>query len=167
MPNVIEDTSVMPPITKSEITEEMGIEIIDSILEQMQKTIDEIPDEKIREALRSRNREIVRNCDIISRKLATSEQKKMEYQQQIEGVRLSMKVEHSRSIVNFANQLIQKEVVATLIGAFLLVMLIIIFGRAMTSGIPTTDILNNAFLLILGYFFGQTTSKSSSPQKPE
>jgi hypothetical protein len=159
MTNVIEDQPV-PNVLSNEITEEEGIENINRLLEQTQEEIDKIPDEEIRHRLRKTNRDIGKNCYIVSKKLATSEQKKMEYQQQIESVRLSMEVERSRSSANFLNQLIQKEVVATLIGAVLLLMLIIIFAKAMISGIPTSDILNNAFLLILGYFFGQTTSKA-------
>jgi Fe2+ transport system protein B len=166
MTNVLEDQPV-PIVVSHEITEEEVIENINRLLEQTQEVIDKIPDEEIRDHLRKNNRDIERNCNIVSKKLATSEQKEMEYQQQIEGIRLSMEIERSRNTANLLNKLLEKEVVATLIGAVLLLMLIIIFAKAMISGIPTSDILNNAFLLILGYFFGQTTSKSSSPQKPE
>ena len=59
---------------------------------------------------------------------------------------------------------LERESVATIIGALLLVMLVIAQLTAMFLQTPTSDIVNNAFLLILGYFFGQTTVKTSQKE---
>lgn len=56
---------------------------------------------------------------------------------------------------------LEKESATTIIGAVLLLMITLTLIIAMFLSKETTDILNNAFLLILGYFFGQTVSKSA------
>ena len=66
---------------------------------------------------------------------------------------------------NILSQFLQKEFVATIVGASMLILLILINAVAMYKGFPTSDaskVLENAFLLILGYFFGQTASKSTA-----
>jgi len=51
---------------------------------------------------------------------------------------------------------------AAVIGGLLLVVLTFAEITAMFGNIPTTEIVNSSFLLILGYFFGQTINKTSS-----
>ncbi len=56
-----------------------------------------------------------------------------------------------------------RESMATFVGAFLLVVLTFVQVSAIfLSNIHTSEIVNNAFLLLLGYFFGQSVVKSSS-----
>jgi hypothetical protein len=167
MPNITEDTSVMPPIIGSEITEERGIENIDLILQKMQNVIDKLPDDETRDDLRNCYKDIGKNCDIISKKLATSELKKLELQSCIEKDRTNMYMEQSRNRANILSQYLQKDLVATTVGAILLIILVMAYAMAMFLDVESPDILNNAFLLILGYFFGQAASKSTSVQKPE
>jgi len=55
----------------------------------------------------------------------------------------------------------RRELMATIVGSLLLLILAIAQLIAMFKNIQTTEIINNAFLIILGYFFGQTVSRAS------
>jgi hypothetical protein len=55
----------------------------------------------------------------------------------------------------------RRELMATIVGSLLLLILAITQLIAMFKNIQTTEIVNNAFLIILGYFFGQTVSRAS------
>jgi hypothetical protein len=56
-----------------------------------------------------------------------------------------------------------RESMATYVGAFLLVVLTFVqVGAMFSSNLHTTEIVNNAFLLILGYFFGQSVARTPS-----
>lgn len=52
-----------------------------------------------------------------------------------------------------------RESVASIVGGFLLILIIIILFAAMFFKLTAPDIINNSFLVILGYFFGQATSR--------
>lgn len=54
---------------------------------------------------------------------------------------------------------IERESVATVIGALLLLVITTAQIVAIFTNITTSEILNNSFLVILGYFFGQATSR--------
>jgi hypothetical protein len=58
--------------------------------------------------------------------------------------------------------LLERESVATIVGSLLLVVITFALLIAMFLKLPTTEIVNNSFLVLLGYFFGQTISKVSS-----
>jgi hypothetical protein len=53
-----------------------------------------------------------------------------------------------------------RESVATLIGALILLTLTICLIVAMFTGTEISTVLSNSFLIILGYFFGQTTGQA-------
>lgn len=57
---------------------------------------------------------------------------------------------------------LEKESVATIIGALLLIIITLSELICVFWNIKPSDIVNNAFLLILGYFFGQTISKKEN-----
>lgn len=57
---------------------------------------------------------------------------------------------------------LERESVATVVGSLLLVILTLSIIFAMFAGVESTDIVNNGFLVLLGYFFGQTVSKATS-----
>ena len=50
--------------------------------------------------------------------------------------------------------LLARESVATIIGALLLILFVIAYLIAMFPGVETTQIVDSAFLLVRGYFFG-------------
>lgn len=57
--------------------------------------------------------------------------------------------------------LLARESVASVVGSILLLLIAIALLVAMFVGTETTEIVGNAFLVLLGYFFGQTTSRKS------
>ena len=54
----------------------------------------------------------------------------------------------------------ERESVASIVGAFLLLALGISLIVAMFIGTSPTEVVTSAFLLILGYFFGQTAARA-------
>ena len=58
--------------------------------------------------------------------------------------------------------LLARESVATVIGSILLLIIAVALILAMFFGIETTEIIDNAFLVLLGYFFGQTVSRKQT-----
>ena len=55
--------------------------------------------------------------------------------------------------------ILAKESIASIIGAFLLIIIAICLLVSMFLGIETTEIIESAFLLILGYFFGHAVAR--------
>lgn len=82
----------------------------------------------------------------------------------LEGERLKLELLERRSAV--WRSFLERESAATIIGAVLLVILAISLIAAMFVGTPVPEIVSSAFLLVLGYFFGQTTHELSAKQVP-
>ncbi|MEV6659461.1 hypothetical protein [Nocardia fluminea] len=59
-------------------------------------------------------------------------------------------------------EMLQLDFVAVIVGAFLLIGLATVLSFAMFSHTEIPEILSSAFLLILGFFFGQNTSRGGS-----
>ena len=57
--------------------------------------------------------------------------------------------------------LLERESAATILGGFLLLIILIVHVTAIFAKFSMPEILNNAFLIILGYFFGQSTNDTS------
>ncbi len=57
---------------------------------------------------------------------------------------------------------LERESVATILGGVLLIVITLAQIGAMLFKIAPSDTLNNTFLVVLGYFFGQSTSRTSS-----
>jgi uncharacterized membrane protein len=62
---------------------------------------------------------------------------------------------------------LQRESVASVVGAILLLGLGITLVVGMFTHVAAPDVITNAFLLILGYFFGQSTTRSHQLRSPE
>src|SRR5216683_4458714 len=62
---------------------------------------------------------------------------------------------------------LERESVSTIIGAFLLIILTLSLIVASFTHITTSQILDNGFLVLLGYFFGQTVAKAASRKNYE
>ncbi|MBE9066427.1 hypothetical protein IQ260_07155 [Leptolyngbya cf. ectocarpi LEGE 11479] len=82
------------------------------------------------------------------------EKSKREY----EITKMEMLERRSKVFLSF----LERESAATITGIILLIMITIAQICALFFNIPPSDILNNAFLLILGYFFGQTTGTATA-----
>jgi len=76
---------------------------------------------------------------------------------QIDLARLNAEIFERRSKVWFS--LLERESAATILGGVLLLIILVAHVTAIFSKFSIPEILNNAFLIILGYFFGQSTNK--------
>ncbi|KPI29755.1 hypothetical protein OV320_4094 [Actinobacteria bacterium OV320] len=65
------------------------------------------------------------------------------------------------------NRRVAREPIATLVGAILLIALTAVFVVSMFLKIVPSTLLSNSFLIILGYFFGQSASSVNRPQSTE
>jgi hypothetical protein len=72
--------------------------------------------------------------------------------------RLKIEIRERRSAIY--RSFLERESVASVVGAVLLLALAATLIIAMFSHVTVSDIIANAFLLILGYFFGQATAQS-------
>ena len=79
---------------------------------------------------------------------------------QIDLARLNAEIFERRSKVWFS--LLERESAATILGGVLLLIILVAHVTAIFSKFSIPEILNNAFLIILGYFFGQSTNKKQS-----
>lgn len=74
-------------------------------------------------------------------------------------VRLELEVAERKSAIR--RSWLERESIASLLGAFLLLVLGVALIVAMFTNTAPPEIVTSAFLLILGYFFGQTTDRKS------
>lgn len=80
------------------------------------------------------------------------------FQEEMELARVSAEIFERRSRV--WRSFLERESVATIVGGFLLIGLTITMIVASFTRITISEILSNAFLVILGYFFGQAVGKA-------
>ncbi|PTA42830.1 hypothetical protein [Micromonospora sp. RP3T] len=62
---------------------------------------------------------------------------------------------------------LERESVATIVGAIILLALTVTLVVAMFVEVTPADVLSNAFLIILGYFFGQSVGRPRSGGEPQ
>jgi hypothetical protein len=74
--------------------------------------------------------------------------------------RLQIEIRERRSAIY--RSFLERESVASVVGAMLLLALAATLIVAMFTHVATSEVITNAFLLILGYFFGQATARSST-----
>jgi hypothetical protein len=60
---------------------------------------------------------------------------------------------------------IERESMASIIGSILLILLAVVLIIGMFSHTAPSDVVSNAFLLVLGYFFAQATTRSASDRE--
>lgn len=77
-----------------------------------------------------------------------------------EKIKLSMELWEKRSKV--IRSFLERESAATIIGAILLIIIALAHVASLVFKLPIPETLDSAFLLILGYFFGQSTNRNSS-----
>jgi uncharacterized membrane protein len=128
-------------------------------VESLRDIAEEIPEDEVRVKIESRIEELKRQSEDFIKEAQEVEQARQKEerlsQEQLARLEMEMKERRARIWQTF----LEKESVATMIGSLLLIILTVCLVIAMFTKIQSTDILNNAFLLILGYFFGQTVSR--------
>ena len=144
------------------ILERIELLSADEKIESIQDLINKVSDEEVKVKL---GQEIVNLRDEARhfREQAIEveqEQTQEEFKIQTELARLKMELFERRSKVWFS--LLERESAATILGGILLFIILITHVTAIFAKFPIPEILNNAFLIILGYFFGQSTKDRSS-----
>ncbi|MEG3439505.1 hypothetical protein V0288_20425 [Pannus brasiliensis CCIBt3594] len=127
-------------------------------IESIQDLINKVDDEELKVKL---NQEVV---DLRSEAQRLREQSKEVDQEQTQEAiktqteleRLKIELFERRTKVWFS--LLERESAATIIGGILLLIILVAHVTAIFSKFSMPEILNNAFLIILGYFFGQSTN---------
>jgi hypothetical protein len=130
-------------------------------IESIKDLINQVGDENLKVKL---NQEVT---DLRSEAQRLREQsKKVDQEQSQEAIKTQVELERlkiewfeRRSKVWFS--LLERESAATIIGGILLLIIIVAHITAIFSKFSIPEILNNAFLIILGYFFGQSTNDTS------
>lgn len=126
-------------------------------IESIQDLINEVTDEQLKVKL---EQEIINLRDEARHfKQQTleidQEQTQEEFKTQTELARLKMELFERRSKIWFS--LLERESAATILGGILLFIILVTHVAAIFAKFSIPEILNNAFLIILGYFFGQST----------
>ncbi len=86
------------------------------------------------------------------------------YREQIESIDLELKL--ARGKAEIRQSWLYRENIASIVGAILLLIFAATLVVAMFVGTTATDVVTNAFLLILGYFFGQSVARERQPSVP-
>jgi hypothetical protein len=131
-------------------------------IETINALVDEVKDEDVKLKIEEQIEQFNTENQYISEQKKEVENDVQEENQktQSELARLSVEMFERRSKVWFS--LLERGSAATIIGALILVIILSAQVAAIFTKIPTPEILNNAFLIILGYFFGQSTNSDSS-----
>lgn len=183
------DAEVGVFVTKSTATSTMQIGILPLLLERkrlildriailkgeekiegLQELVQRIPDDDIRDQLQSEIKELKETSDQLRRQISEVERAQKEQSEEeldeLEALARKTEIFERRSKVWLT--FLERESVATIVGSILLVVIVISLLLAMFLNIETTDIVNNGFLVLLGYFFGQTISraKADEPSAP-
>ncbi|MFF4229176.1 hypothetical protein [Streptomyces sp. NPDC001820] len=133
----------------------------------IRELIDRLPDGDDKEALNERLDALERvasESDTLTREAAL-EQSALQANRDREIALLKMELEERKWALR-STHLFAREPVATLVGAALLVILAVTIIVAMFTKIEVSTLLSNSFLIILGYFFGQSAERRSGRENP-
>ncbi|MQY40010.1 hypothetical protein SRB17_80390 [Streptomyces sp. RB17] len=78
-----------------------------------------------------------------------------------------LKIQLSERRWSYRSKLLARDAIAPMVGAFLLIGLAVTLVVAMFLGTAVSELLSNSFLIVLGYFFGQTTERRSRPEEQD
>lgn len=145
-------------------------------IDQIEKLISSLPEEATRENLSKQIQELKSELTsnvLVSRAL-DEEQLRTQIEQQLnaaekrakleielEQARTELKTRQGKARAQSFQSYLKRDTIATLIGAILLVVLTLVLILAAFTGHQMPEILNNSFLIILGYFFGQSVANRS------
>jgi len=132
-------------------------------IESIQDLIDQVGDENLKVKLNQEVTDLRNEAQRLREqsKEVDQEQAQEAIKTQIDFERLKIELFERRTKVWFS--LLERESAATIIGGILLLIIILAHVIAIFSKFSIPEILNNAFLIILGYFFGQSTN--DTPKK--
>ena len=134
-------------------------------VESLRDLVAKVSDETVRTKLTEEIEQFEADSKSLQDEVRTVDEAKTEEEVRVkvELAKLQTEIFERRSKV--WQSFIEKESVATIVGSLLLIMLTIALIVAMFTGTEPTDILMNAFLVVLGYFFGQTVAQGKNNEK--
>jgi len=138
---------------------------INALKEESIRQLKALSDEIVDDASRSNVENRIKNLEEESQK-SQLETKVVETAQILEESKVSTEVDSAVAAFERRAKVwlsfLERESVATIVGSFLLVVLTVSIVVAMFIDKTTSEIVKNGFLVLLGYFFGQTVSKATS-----
>lgn len=126
-------------------------------IESISELIKTIPEKDIQQKIKQELKELGEQSNkfkIEDKKLDAEEEKFKSEQRQLELQQSKLEIFDKKSQVWL--RIFGKESIASILGGFLLLVMSISFIAAMFTGTEVSNIVESAFLLILGYFFGQS-----------
>ncbi len=130
-------------------------------IENLHDELKNIPEDNVRVKLEKQLEELKTESSKYIQQSKEVEQARMQEQLNSQEKLRRLEQEISERKAKTWQSYFRRELIATIVGSVLLLILAITQLIAMFRSIETTEIVNNAFLIILGYFFGQTVSRSS------
>lgn len=133
-------------------------------VESLRGLVSKIPDEAVRAKLIEEIEQFDKETAQLQEEESGIDEAKEaeETRLKIELARLQTELFERRSKVWLS--FIEKESIATIVGSLILIIFAIALIVAMFNKIETTDIITNAFLVVLGYFFGQTVTRNKNDE---
>lgn len=134
-------------------------------IESLRDSINKIADETVKSKLEKQLTDLELESQKWRKQSEELEQAQLQAQAKMQTEVQKVKILQMRSQVWLS--LFERESVATIVGSVLLIIITGCLLLAMFRGTATSEIINNSFLVILGYFFGQTVSRNSSKTKEQ
>lgn len=129
---------------------------------ELEKAIEEMRQElQVSQAKLKQNADQLRELED-ERQSGQAELTRLEKQAEIELAKTEKNAEINERRYRIIKSFLERESVATIIGALLLFILTIVLVVAAFRHTALPEIINNAFLLILGYFFGRETNRANN-----
>ena len=128
----------------------------------MRELVKGVPQDDIRTAIIGRLNGLESDSKRIQEQLHDVESKREQLSAREESDRAKLAVELWERRSRVLQTFLEKESVATILGGVILLLLTLVFIVATFTGVTVSQILDNMLLLVLGYFFGQTVSRTGT-----
>jgi hypothetical protein len=127
-------------------------------LKAVMQTVSELPDDETRTLLMQKVEEIEKKA--AEKTEIVRESVEVEQARQKMQIQLEAEERRAKTRLRYLERLLERESVATMLGSILLAIISLALIVGMFVGKIETKIIENGFLVLLGYFFGQTTGRS-------
>lgn len=135
--------------------------------EQIKAVVDDTSERQSREEIKNEVDNLLSEIEETKKKSKEIDGEQKELELKIWLSQEEMRIKQRESISRTWLSFLEKESMASILGGFLLLSILIAQLVSLFQKLEVPDILNNSFLVILGYFFGQSTAKNSSDENQE
>jgi hypothetical protein len=152
---------------KKQILDRMRLLSQDQTVGNLRDALKLIEDQNVREKLEEQLKALENESSSLQEetKSLQEQQEKVSRQEDIDFAKQRLELfERKSKVWRF---FLERESMATIVGSFLLILLTVCLIVAMFIGKEVSEVITNAFLLILGYFFGQTVARRKSGDYPQ